>query len=291
VTFVRGVTAAFAQARPAFALLAIALHLIGLIVTGARWRAVAAALGGRMSLTRATVVNLAGIFVRNVTPTTGLGGDAARIALLRAEGMPLPEATASFVYVRTAEAPPLAIVVVMALPMLGGAVARASGRLAAVALIVAVAAMAAVLVRRRVGAGLVRMRDWHRRLRIAPAVWAAAIGYAALAQIETLVRQIAVAAAFGVALTLQQSAAVTALGVVGGLVPTVGSIGTIDGGIVAALLLCGVPADMAVAITVAERAISYGLSTVLGGAALAGLGGRAMLRTVAARPADPACAS
>jgi glycosyltransferase 2 family protein len=291
VSFLRGVATTFAQARPGFVLLAVALHLAGLLVTGARWRAVAAALGGRISLVKATLVNLAGIFVRNVTPTTGLGGDAARIALLRSEAMPLPEATATFVYVRAAEIPALAAVVLMALPRLGGAIARVSGRLEAEAIVVAVAAIGIGLGRRRIVGGLARLRAWHRRLRIAAPVWLSAIAYATLAQLETLVRQIVIAAAFGVPLTLTQSAAVTALGVVGGLVPTVGGVGTIDGGIVAALLLCGVPANAAVAITVAERAISFGLSTALGAAALGGLGGRAVLRTIAAPPADPACVS
>src|SRR6185369_1320886 len=46
------------------------------------------------------LINLAGIFVRNATPTTGLGGDASRILLLRSEGLPLVRATAAFGYVR-----------------------------------------------------------------------------------------------------------------------------------------------------------------------------------------------
>src|SRR5258706_300133 len=87
VELLRGIGAAFANARLDFIIAAIALHLAGLLITGERWRVVVAALGGRVSLLRATVINLAGIFVRNVTPTTGLGGDASRIALLRAEGV------------------------------------------------------------------------------------------------------------------------------------------------------------------------------------------------------------
>src|SRR5262249_47191933 len=123
-------------------------------------------------------------------------------------------------------------------------------------------------------------------VRIPRGAFAIAIGYAALAQVETLVRQIVVAAAFGFPLTLQQSAAVTALSIAGGLVPTVGSVGAIDGSIVAGLMICGAPADPAVAITLVERAISYGLSTALGAAALAGLGGRAILRFVTDRNTD-----
>ena len=286
----RGIGGAFAHANPGLVLLAVTLHLAGLVITGARWRAVAVALGARLSLWRATIINLAGIFVRNVTPTTGLGGDATRIALLGAEGMPLPNATASFVYVRAAEAPPLMVIALAAAPALGDAIARSSRRIELAATAIALAIVSIWLCRSRAGAAFARVREWHARLRIAPAVWAAAIAYAALAQVETLVRQITVAAAFGFTLSLQQSATVTALGVVGGLVPTVGSIGTIDGGIFAALVLCGAPPDVAIAITVAERAISYGLSTGLGAVALAGLGGRAALRWAADRQVDAAAA-
>jgi glycosyltransferase 2 family protein len=286
VSFLRGIGAAFAHARPGFVLLAVALHLAGLLVTGARWRIVAAALGGRLSLVRATLINLAGIFVRNVTPTTGLGGDAARIALFRAEGMPVPQATAAFVYVRAAEIPSLAVIVLMAIPALRDVIARSSRRIEIGAIVVTLAIAGMWIAWRRGAAALARLREWHDRVRIPPRVWTAAIAYAALAQVETLIRQMAIAVAFGFPLSFSQSATVTALGVAGGLVPTIGSVGTIEGGIFAALVLCGAPAPTAVAITVAERAISYALSTGLGAAALAGLGGRAMLRMLAERRVD-----
>jgi uncharacterized membrane protein YbhN (UPF0104 family) len=70
VDLLRGIGGAFAHASLWWVLLAAALHLGGLVVTGARWRVVAVALGARVSLWRATLINLAGIFVRNVTPTT-----------------------------------------------------------------------------------------------------------------------------------------------------------------------------------------------------------------------------
>ena len=110
------VLGALTQARLSLLLLALALHLTGLAVTGERWRVVIAALGTRLRLRRTILVNLAGIFVRNATPTTGLGGDASRIALLRAEGMPLVRATAAFAYVRLAELPPLVVVVLLSAP-------------------------------------------------------------------------------------------------------------------------------------------------------------------------------
>ena len=80
----RGIGGALTHAHLGLVALAVALHVVGLIITGERWRVVIAALGSRLSLYQTTLINLAGIFVRNATPTTGLGGDASRIALLRA---------------------------------------------------------------------------------------------------------------------------------------------------------------------------------------------------------------
>src|SRR2546426_6854915 len=120
----RGVGSALADARLPLVALALALNLIGFVITGERWRVVVAALGSRLRLYRTTLINLAGIFVRNATPTTGLGGDASRIALLRAHRVPLAQATASFAYVRLAELPPLALLVAISAP----AVARVANR-------------------------------------------------------------------------------------------------------------------------------------------------------------------
>jgi len=283
VPFLRGVGAALAHARPLFVIAAIALHLGGLVVTGERWRVVVAALGGRVTLIRATLINLAGIFVRNATPTTGLGGDASRIALLRAEGMPLPQATASFVYVRLAEVPAIAAVVGLSLPTFGAFAARSSRGLAIGAAAIALAIAGLWAGRRRLRARLATLWEKGARLRIGTGVLAAAVAYAAVAQVETIVRQIAVAAAFALPLTIGQASTVTALSIAGGLVPTLGSVGAIEGGIVAGLMLSGATADTAVAITLVERAISYGLSTALGAASLTALGGRAILRVVSAR--------
>jgi uncharacterized membrane protein YbhN (UPF0104 family) len=291
VQFLHNVGSALTHARPGLLLVAIALHLAGLAVTGERWRGIIVSLGGRVTLARSTIINLAGIFVRNATPTTGLGGDASRIALLRAEGVTLPQAAASFVYVRAAELPSIAAVVLIALPVLGGAIARSSRQIAWALAAAAAVAGAIWIARRRVRAGLQTFRERMAHLRIPRGAFAVAVAYAAVAQIETLVRQMAVAAALGFPISLQQSATITALSIAGGLVPTVGSIGAIDGSIVAGLMICGAPADTAVAITLVERAISYGLSTALGAAALAGLGGRAILRFKTDRSTDAVTAS
>lgn len=280
LSILRGVGDALAHAKLPWVAVALTLHVVGLIITGERWRVVIAALGTRLRLSRTTLINLAGIFVRNATPTTGLGGDASRILLLRADGVPLPQATASFAYVRLAEVPPIAVTVLLSGPPIAAAVSRSKTSLIVAAVVLVVGLVAASMNRRRVAA---HVRDiWERteHLRIDRTSAMLAVFYATLAQVESLARQIVAAAACGFSLSIQQSAAVTAMSIVGGFVPTVGGVGAIEGTMVAALMMSGADAKTAVAITILERMISYGVSTAAGAAALAWLGGRRILRAV-----------
>jgi len=274
----RGVGGALAHARLPLVVLALALNGIGLVITGERWRGVVAALGSPLRLSRTTLINLAGIFVRNATPTTGLGGDASRIALLRAEGVPLARATASFAYVRQSEVPPLAVVVALSTPAIASLVRRSHTALIVTGAAVVVGMAIAWLARHRLRAHVASIWTRTGHLRIGPAPAARAVCCATLAQVETIARQIVVAAAFGVPLTIQQSATITIMGIVGGFVPTVGSVGAIDGSMVAGLMLFGATVEAAAAITIVGRVISYGVSTAAGAVALALLGGRGILR-------------
>lgn len=289
-TMLRAILGALTHARLPLVLLALALHLTGLAITGERWRVVVAALGTRLRLWRTILINLAGIFVRNATPTTGLGGDASRIALLRAEGMPLVRATASFAYVRLAELPPLVLVTLLSAPAIAAVAERSARALVITSATLAVCAAALWLMRERLREQFATLWARTAHLRIDRTAAGLAVFYATLAQVETIVRQIAVAAAFGVPLTVQQSATVTAMTIVGGFVPTVGSIGAIDGSMVAGLMLFGATAGDAIAITIVGRAISYGVSTAMGAGALALLGGRGILRAVNARKTNTAAA-
>jgi uncharacterized membrane protein YbhN (UPF0104 family) len=274
----RGIVGLLAHARVGLIAAALTLHLAGLIITGERWRVVVAAMGSRVSLARATLINLAGIFVRNATPTTGLGGDASRIALLRAEGVPLPQATASFAYVRLSEIAPLAVLVGLSTPTALRAIARSNLLIAAAGMAIVVGLAALWTSRGSLRGRLVDLWQRTEHIRITRAAMLAAVFYATLAQIETVARLIIVAAAFGATLTVQQASTVTVMSIVGGFVPTVGSIGAIDGSLVAGLMLFGADAQKAVAITLVGRAISYGVSTAAGAVALGFLGGRGILR-------------
>ncbi len=284
--FLRGVADALARADLRYVIAAAALHLAGLLVTGQRWKIVIAAFGRPVTLVRATLINLAGIFVRNATPTTGLGGDASRVALMRLDGLTLGQGTATVLCVRAAELPAMAALVVLAIPIVGAALGPQAGPLGTAAAVAALLAAGAWLARRRLQPHIAMIRARARQVSIPWTTVAGAIALATVAQAETVVRQIAVAAGLGVPLTLQQSATITAFGIAGGLAPTVGGIGAIEGSLMAGLMMCGASADSALAITLVERAISYGLSTLLGAGALALLGGRAVLRAAAAHTRD-----
>ncbi len=277
LSLLRGIGGALTHANLPLVALALALHLVGLVITGERWRVVIAGLGSRLPLYRTTLINLAGIFVRNLTPATGLGGDASRIALLRADGVPLPQATASFAYVRLAEAPPLVLLVLISTPAVARVVSRSTTALAVTAAVAVIAAALAWRNREGLRGRVAALWTRTEHLRLDPGSFGLAIAYATLAQVETNARQIVVAAAFALPLTIQQSATITAMTIVGGFVPTVGSIGAIDGSMVAGLMLFGANTETAVAITVVGRAISYGVSTALGAVALGLLGGRRVL--------------
>src|SRR5262249_35120465 len=140
LTLLRGVGEALAHARPGFVAAALALHVIGLVITGERWRLVIAALGYRLPLVRGILINLAGIFVRHATPTTRLGRDPRRL-LLRGEGVPFAQAAAAFAYVRLAEIPPIALIVMISAPAVTVLVRRSPRAIAIASALAAVAAL------------------------------------------------------------------------------------------------------------------------------------------------------
>jgi uncharacterized membrane protein YbhN (UPF0104 family) len=269
--------AALQRASAPLAGLALLLHVFGLVVMGVRWRVILTRLGSPITLGRAILVNLAGIFVRNVMPASGVGGDAVRIGLFRSAGASLSNATVALVCGRLAEAPAIAFLVIAALPAVGSAISRsrATGWTIAVVLVLAAAAF---VVRKRGALQIDRLREKFGVT--PPPLGAITLGtaWATVAWLETAARLMVVSAALGVRLTLTQGAALTVFSIVGGLVPTVGSLGAIEGSLMAGLLLFGVPAATATAITLVERSITYVFSTAAGGAALVAVGGWDLVR-------------
>jgi uncharacterized membrane protein YbhN (UPF0104 family) len=274
-----------ATARPAYAVLAFLLYVISLFIAGARWRGFLRALGGDVSVMRATLATLGGIAAGNLTPAPG--GEACRIALVRLGGRATwPQATIAAIWDRLSELPPILVLTAMALVAVRS---LASGwRPAGVAIgLVAVLVVAGLALRRAARAGA-QVGGWRERLqmnRVSAGRFAAGTGYSSLLWLQDFLRLTCATLAFGVVLAPTQIATLSILAMLGGIVPAFAGLGPVEGGLVAGLMAFGVDLPTAAAVTALERAISYGFSTSAGGVVIALLGGRSMWNGVRMRQA------
>jgi glycosyltransferase 2 family protein len=274
------------EADPLWVAAAVAIYALSVVAGGGRWRVLVGVLGGRIPLLYATLAVIAATFVNNVTPTGRLGGEACRIAITRMRGhLSLSLAALGTLGDRLCDIAVLGLMAIVAVPALGPALGpRLLPIAAGVGVIALVVAIFGRWARAMLHAWITSSRRQLRDLRLgaAPAAMVAALSVASWSL--DVLRLIVVAAAFQVSLTPTQGATLVVTMVLGGLVPTVGGLGAIEGGLLGALALFGIPLDTAIAITTVERAISYGLSTVVGGLAVALLGGRSLLRASLRRP-------
>ncbi len=283
---VSGAIDALRSVNPWYVAAALALYILSLLAAALRSRRILAALGHRVRFVDALLAYLAGIFVNNITPASRLGGEACRVAALGLRsGVPIQAATVSAVYDRLSEIPPIAVLVVCAVPALVATGVRIGDRLGALAIGAGVVVAGYIAYRR-----FVHDRTWWRswRARIAAGALdrntaALAVGCSTFVWVQDVARLMTVAASIGVALTIPQAAMLGTLAIVGGLVPTIGGLGAIEGGLVAGLVLFGVRADSAAAVTAVERAISYIFATGAGAASFALIGGRTLWTAVRSR--------
>ena len=127
---------------------------------------------------------------------------------------------------------------------------------------------------------LERWRDHLRRFRVERGQMARALALSCVMFAMDLGRLLLAARAFGVHLAPDQALVLSVVGVVGGLIPTPGGLGAIEGGLTAALVLFGAPVETALAITLFERGLSYWLGSAAGGVATLLVGGRGLFRAV-----------
>lgn len=268
------IAVALAAAKPAYVLLAIGLYALSVPVAAFRWRAVLRGLHQDAPMGRLMLTNLAAICVNNVTPSSRIGGEACRVlALVRGRIAATSIAALSIVYERISEIPALACLVCLALVVAGRRVPRATpsgvaaGALVACAMTV-LAVRAVPIIRGRLRA--VTMTA------LAPRVFAMAAAVSAAVWALDVMRLRAAAAAVGTSVSVGQAVTLSAITVAAGLVPSIGGLGAIEGGLVGGLIAFGVRPAEAAAITAIERAISYGLASIAGAGALSALGGRAL---------------
>ena len=285
----RQVVTALLSADLRWVMVALALYLAAIVAGGLRWQAIVRMLGGDIRTRHAVLATIATVFVNNVTPSGRLAGEACRIAITRLKGsITLPLGAVASLGDRLSDLPGLAVLGLVSLPVLqpivGGHVRTL---LAAGALSAVVIAVIGPRVRSALRSWLLTRRREFGGTPVSARRVALVVGLGMAIWVEDLFRLMAVAAALDVRLGLPQASALCVMMVVGGLVPTLGGLGAVEGGLVGVMLAFGIDLQTAIAITAVERAISYAFSTLAGGLAVAWLGGRELLRSYdRAGPAD-----
>jgi len=275
--------ARLSTASPGYAAAAFLLYVISLLIAGARWRGFLRALGGDVSVMRATLATLGGIAAGNLTPSPG--GEACRIGLVRLGGRATwREATIAAVWDRLSELPP--ILVLAAMSLIAVRHLAAAGRTPVIAAGLSVALVVLLLAGWRIRRSGFALAGWRERLavdRVRPSLFAAGVGYSSLLWLQDFLRLACATLAFGVVLSPTQVATLSILAMLGGIVPAIAGLGPVEGGLVAGLLAFGVDLPTAAAVTALERAISYGFSTSAGAMVIALMGGRSVWSAVQER--------
>ena len=278
-------------ARPGYILLALSLYVASLFIVGARWRGFVRSVGGEVAVWRASLATLAGIAVNNLFPSGRLGGEACRIALVRKHGVVTwRQATVSAVWDRLSQVPAIAVLVVLAVLALKD-LASNWHQMAALGAVM-LALVAAGFAIRHLRRSEPTEGGWREHLafnRSNLRVFGIGIGLSGLVFLQDVLRIACAALAFGVSLPPTKIAVLSLVALIGGLAPSLGGFGPVEGGLVAGLMAFGVDLPTAAAITAAERLISYGFSTSAGSAVVALLGGRSLWKTIrqAAWSPDP----
>jgi len=280
---------ALVHADPWWVAAATLLWALAMLAAGKRWQVMVRVMGGRISLVHAVLVTLATVAVNNVTPSGRLAGEAGRIAVTRVKGqLPLALGAVASLGDRVGDLVAVLALSLVALPSLWPIVeGHARPALAVLAAIGALTLVFGPRLRRASRSWLIARRRELEGAPFAGRDLVVALGLSLLIWFEDALRLMAAARAVGVEFAFPQGAALCVVMVLGSLVPTVGGLGAVEGGLVGAMVLFGVPIESAIAVTAVERAISYVLSTVLGFGSVVWLGGRSLLTPPAVTaPAD-----
>jgi uncharacterized membrane protein YbhN (UPF0104 family) len=270
--------ATLANADPIYVAGALVLYVISLFLVGARWRVFVRALGGDVSVWRATLANLGGIAAGNIAPATRVGGEACRIALVRQSGtVTWRQATIAAAWDRVAELPPIAVLAALSVGVLRPFVPVWRARTLAIgALAVLGAVFVGVTVLKRSRNRLRQWADYLAADRVSIGTYVTGTLLASLMWIQDVLRLACATRAIGVSLSTSELAALSMIAMLGGLVPAIAGLGPVEASLAAGLLAFGVSPAHAVAVTAVERAISYGLSTAGGTLVITLVSGRSL---------------
>ncbi|MET1128437.1 MAG: flippase-like domain-containing protein [Thermoproteota archaeon] len=293
LTWVKEALRIIGQANPAPLLAAVLAYASLILLYSLRWLVALRSVGVRASISSALKSYFLSLLVNNITPSSRAGGELVRAGYIyirsnRGTSTAARIATA-LAFERLTEAIPAVGLAILAagwsiyagrsipIASLGGAL------LVVVLLVVGVKywdrwmELAARKLGANIGSDAIRLKDMigNRRL------MAIFISTGVVVWALDVVRIYLVAAAVGAPLSGPKLILATITYIVLGLFSlTPGGLGIVEGGFTATLKALGLKASEALSITLLERAISYGLSTLMGLVVLAAEGGRSLLSTI-----------
>ena len=294
--FLADLKRALAQTNLLLFCLAIGVYLLSIPLAVLSWNAILKVFGSAVPAIQLIPILMAGVFVNNITPMSRTGGEIVRVYGLR-EKFKLPY-TIGILSVALSK---LTEIIPLGLMGLIGAFALIQSRIITWEQFGFIGAMGCFVIgisawgfcKKRCMATLwsrllryfLRKEQKHsgKQVTIEEITWSIrqkkrfgeSLLFSSALWALALLRFKVLAYALGIELSFSMAAAATVWCIAIGLLAfTPGGIGIVEGGLVAAFVLMGVPPPQAFALTVLERAISYILGTGIGAVCLFGLGGR-----------------
>lgn len=272
---------------------ALALTLVGIVLSTIRWRQVLRALGLPTQVWPLLSHSLAGLFVGNFLPST-IGGDVLRVSRLSAANGDRPDTFASVVLERLTGwlvLPVLTIVAMVVNPGLGRlGTASAVAIAISVATLVLLAAVVVAVASPRLGGRIVGTAGWQRaaaavhvglgQLRRHPVAAATVLAAGFAYQVVVVLTGLLAAQALGLDISLTAALAFMPAVAIAQVLPiSLGGLGVREGAFVLFLGPLGVPAASAIALGLLVYGLNLAVS-LLGAPAFA-IGGRSARATVA----------
>jgi hypothetical protein len=282
---------------------AICIYLFSVLMTAMSWNAVLKIYESSVSVLQLIPIWMAGIFVNNVTPMSRAGGEIARIYGLRRKfKLSYTVAVVSVFLSKLTEFAPVSLMVIIGFPVLAQYHILSWWQLGLIGLVTCfVIAIALWLIKKRhflpfiweklynyllsqeekagVSQPVMKKPVWskdHKKAFAESLIFSCVFWLLGLLRLKTL------AYALDIDLSFSATAAVTVWYIiVGFLAFTPGGIGIVEGGLTAGLILLGIPASQALALTILDRSISYVLSSGIGAICLLSMGGKHLLSKVA----------
>ena len=298
--WLQGALGAIASANKEYVVLAVLVYIASTFLYAARTYIVFHWSGmGRLRFRDAYAAYLVNIFVNNITPSARAGGELVRAYILqRSSGTRLVNVINLIAFERVTEA--IAVAALAVLALVYGLVTDVRSSLYLVAVVglivgglvllyhywdrILILAEKKLLRSDADEEELLRGRVDLRHLMESKGLLALGVAVGLSMWLLDATRLYLIALAVGVNKPFTVFVAVSLLyGVLGVIAFTPGGLGIIEGGLTAILAAAGIDADNALAITLIERLISYGLGSLLGLIALLATGGSMAWRHLGSR--------